>query len=41
VALDKSEGYWKSHRGYPMEERQPRSGAKQWCRNLTGDPGWV
>ena len=23
---------------YPMEERQHRSGAKQWRRNLTGDP---
>jgi NAD(P)-dependent dehydrogenase (short-subunit alcohol dehydrogenase family) len=22
----------------PMEQRQPRSGAKRWCRNLTGDP---
>ena len=30
--------YWKFHRGYPMEERELRSGAKQWGRNLTGDP---
>ena len=22
----------------PMEQRQPHSGAKQWDRNLTGDP---
>jgi len=30
--------HWKSHRSRPMEQRQSRSGAKQWRRNLTGDP---
>jgi hypothetical protein len=34
VALDKSEGYWKFHRGYPMEERQPRSAPKNGAKIL-------
>ena len=29
---------WKSHRSRPMEQRQPRSGAKQRRANPTGDP---